>query len=157
MVGNPVMLEEVFSEVYTKFKLNFYKSLFEKIQSRDTSLTTVETYCIEIIYAMNNPTISEFAEFIQISSPNAAYKVNSLIKKGYLKKIQSETDKREYHLQVTDKYMEYYNLSANYVTEVMGRVKKRFSNKELALLEKMLELTADELMPELDGIKDIKL
>ena len=157
MVGNPVMLEEVFSEVYTKFKLNFYKSLFEKIQSRDTSLTTVETYCIEIIYAMNNPTISEFAEFIQISSPNAAYKVNSLIKKGYLKKIQSETDKREYHLQVTDKYMEYYNLSANYVTEVMGRVKKRFSNKELALLEKMLELTAGELMPELDGIKDIKL
>lgn len=151
------MLEKVFSEVYTKFKLNFYKSLFEKIQSRDTSLTTVETYCIEIIYAMNNPTISEFAEFIQISSPNAAYKINSLIKKGYLKKIQSENDKREYHLYVTDKYLDYYNLSANYVTEVMGRVKERFNDEELALLEKMLDLTASELMPELDSIKDIKL
>lgn len=157
MVGNPVMLENVFSEVYTKFKLNFYKSLFQKIQSRDTSLTTVETYCIEIIYAMNNPTVSEFADFIQISSPNAAYKINSLIKKGYLEKIQSENDKREYHLQVTDKYMEYYNLSANYVTEVMERVKKRFSKEELKLLERMLDLTAKELMPELDGIKDIKL
>ena len=151
------MLENVFSEVYTKFKLNFYKSLFQKIQSRDTSLTTVETYCIEIIYAMNNPTVSEFADFIQISSPNAAYKINSLIKKGYLEKIQSENDKREYHLQVTDKYMEYYNLSANYVTEVMERVKKRFSKEELELLERMLDLTAKELMPELDGIKDIKL
>lgn len=151
------MLENVFSEVYTKFKLNFYKSLFQKIQSRDTSLTTVETYCIEIIYAMNNPTVSEFADFIQISSPNAAYKINSLIKKGYLEKIQSANDKREYHLQVTDKYMEYYNLSANYVTEVMERVKKRFSKKELELLERMLDLTAKELMPELDGIKDIKL
>lgn len=157
MVENPVMLEKVFNEVYTKFKLNFYKSLFEKIQSRDTSLTTVETYCIEIIYAMNNPTISEFADFIQISSPNAAYKINSLIKKGYLKKVQSENDKREYHLYVTDKYMDYYNLSTNYVTEVMGRVKERFNDEELALLEKMLDLTANELMPELDAIKDIKL
>lgn len=157
MVENPVMLEKVFNEVYTKFKLNFYKSLFEKIQSRDTSLTTVETYCIEIIYAMNNPTISEFADFIQISSPNAAYKINSLIKKGYLKKVQSENDKREYHLYVTDKYLDYYNLSTNYVTEVMGRVKERFNDEELALLEKMLDLTANELMPELDAIKDIKL
>ena len=97
------MIEEAFIQVYTKFKLHFYKSLFEKIQQRETSLTTVETYCIEIIHAMGNPTIGEFASFIQISSPNAAYKVNSLIKKGYLTKVQSEDDKREYHLEVTDK------------------------------------------------------
>ena len=109
------MLEKSFSEVYMKFKLHFYKSLFEKIQNRETSLTTVETFCIEIIYAMNNPTVSEFAQFIQISSPNAAYKVNSLIKKGYLRKVQSESDKREYHLEVTEKYLNYYNISSSYV------------------------------------------
>lgn len=151
------MLEKVFSEVYMKFKLNFYKSMFEKIQNRDVSLTTVEAYCIEIIYAMNNPTVSEFASFIQISSPNAAYKVNSLIKKGYLRKVQSETDKREYHLEVTDKYMRYYNLSANYLTKVMGRVKEKFNDEELELLERMLKVTADELMPELDEIKNLQI
>lgn len=58
-----------------------FTNLFEKIQNRETSLTTVETYCIEIIAAMGNPTVSEFASFIQISSPNAAYKINSLVKK----------------------------------------------------------------------------
>ena len=46
------MIEEAFVQVYTKFKLNFYKSVFEKIQKRETSLTTVETYCIEIIHAI---------------------------------------------------------------------------------------------------------
>ena len=66
------MVEEAFLQVYTKFKLHFYKALFEKIQKRETSLTTVETYCIEIIDALGNPTIGEFASFIQISSPNAA-------------------------------------------------------------------------------------
>lgn len=151
------MLDEMFTEVYTKFKLQFYKSMFEKIQNREMSLTTGETFCIEIIYAMDNPTVSEFASFIQISSPNAAYKVNSLIKKGYLKKIQSKDDKREYHLEVTDKYMNYYNLNTSYIKKVTGRMEERFSSEQIDILKNMLRVIADELMPELDDIKNIKL
>ena len=147
------MIEEAFVQVYTKFKLHFYKSLFEKIQKRETSLTTVETYCIEIIHAMGTPTIGEFASFIQISSPNAAYKVNSLIKKGYLTKVQSEDDKREYHLEVTDKYKDYYNLSTNYVKKVTERMKERFTRDELVLFEKLLGIISSELMPEVENVK----
>ena len=79
------MLEEVFTRVYTKFKLHFYQSVFSRFQNREASLTTVETFCMEIIYALERPTVNEFASFVQISPPNAAYKVNSLIRKGYLK------------------------------------------------------------------------
>ena len=89
------MLEEVFTEVYNKFKLHFYKKLFERLDDRETSLTTVETFCMETIYAMQEPTVNEFATFLGISTPNAAYKVNSLVKKGYIEKIQSMDDKRE--------------------------------------------------------------
>lgn len=142
------MIEEAFITVYTKFKLHFYKSLFEKIQQRETSLTTVETYCIEIIHAMGTPTIGEFASFIQISSPNAAYKVNSLIKKGYVRKVQSEDDKREYYLEVTDKYYEYYNMNAVYVKRVTDRMKERFTEEELKVLDKILTVMSSDLMPE---------
>lgn len=151
------MFNREFEKVYMKFKLNFYKSMFEKIQSRDTSLTTVETFCIETIYAMNNPTVSEFAAFLNISSPNAAYKINSLVKKGYLKKVQSEDDKREYHLEVTDKYLSYYNLSTSYIDEVSERIKQRFNDEEIATVERVLRIMSDELMPELDSIGDIKV
>ena len=144
------MVNEALENVYTKFKLHFYKSFFEKIQNRETSLTTVETYCIEIIAAMGNPTVSEFASFIQISSPNAAYKINSLVKKGYLRKIQSKSDRREYHLEVTKKYLDYYNLSSGYVSKVADRMKEEFSQEELMLLEKILKKTSDELMPEVN-------
>lgn len=147
------MIEEAFVQVYTKFKLHFYKSLFEKIQKRETSLTTVETYCIEIIHAMGTPTIGEFASFIQISSPNAAYKVNSLIKKGYLTKVQSEDDKREYHLEVTNKYKDYYNLSTNYVKRVTSRMKERFTREELEMFERLLTIISSELMPEVENVK----
>ena len=144
------MIEEAFIKVYTKFKLHFYKSLFEKIQQRETSLTTVETYSIEIIHAMGTPTIGEFASFIQISSPNAAYKVNSLIKKGYVRKVQSEDDKREYHLEVTDKYYEYYNMNAVYVKKVTERMRERFTKEELEVLDKVLMVMSSELMPEVE-------
>lgn len=151
------MFNKEFVKVYMKFKLKFYKSLFEKIQSRETSLTTVETFCIETIYAMDNPTVSEFASFINISSPNAAYKINSLIKKGYLRKVQSEDDKREFHLEVTEKYLSYYNLSTSYIDEVTERIKSRFSEEEIETVEKVLRVMSEELMPELDDIRNIKV
>ena len=134
------MLEEVFSEVYNKFKLHFYKKLFERLGDRETSLTTVETFCMETIYAMKSPTINEFATFLGISTPNAAYKVNSLVKKGYLEKIQSEDDKREFHLRPTKKYFDYYDVSNAYRSKVMERAAERFSEDELKKLEEMLTI-----------------
>ena len=88
------MMRDAFDSVYTKFKLHFYQKVFERWEDREATLTTVETFCMEIIYAMKNPTVNEFASVANLSSPNAAYKVNSLVKKGYLRKIQSKEDKK---------------------------------------------------------------
>ena len=41
------MLEEVFQEVYTKFKLHFYQSVFQRFATREATLTTVESFCME--------------------------------------------------------------------------------------------------------------
>ncbi|MBE5937832.1 MAG: MarR family transcriptional regulator [Lachnospiraceae bacterium] len=144
------MLQEAFSNVYRKFKLHFYTKVFERFQDREASLTTVETFCMEIIYSLNNPTINQFAQVVNISSPNAAYKVNSLIKKGYINKVQSKTDKREYHLEVTQKYMDYYNISYNYMSVVMKRIEERLDPEEIKTMVKILEVMDSELMPEID-------
>ena len=143
------MLRDAFFNVYTKFKLHFYKEIFQRFQTREASLSTVETFCMETIMALGKPTINEFASFMCISSPNAAYKVNSLIKKGYIRKVQSETDRREYHLEVTQKYIDYYNISASYMVEVMDRISQRFSPEECKKLEEMLVVVSHELMPEI--------
>ena len=105
--------------------------------------------------ALGKPTVNEFASFMCISSPNAAYKVNSLIRKGYLRKVQSEEDHREYHLEVTQKYIDYYNISASYLEEVMTRIARRFTPEECGKLEEMLEIVSHELMPEVQ-IPDVK-
>jgi DNA-binding MarR family transcriptional regulator len=142
------MLTEAFFRVYTKFKLHFYQEIFRRFQDREASLTTVETFCMEAIQALGSPTVNEFASFMQISSPNAAYKVSSLIRKGYLRKVQSTQDRREYHLEVTEKYMDYYNISTSYLETVMSRITERFPAEECARLEEMLTIISRELMPE---------
>lgn len=144
------MLRNAFSTVYTKFKLHFYMEIFERFQTREASLTTVEVFCMETILALGRPSINEFATFMRISSPNAAYKVNSLIKKGYIRKVQSETDRREYHLEVTQKYIDYYNISSQYTDMVMDRICERFSPEECKKLTEMLEIVSHELMPEVN-------
>lgn len=148
--GPYAMLKYAFFNVYTKFKLHFYQEIFRRFQDREASLTTVETFCMETIQALGNPSVNEFASFMRISPPNAAYKVNSLIKKGYIRKVQSPEDRREYHLEVTQKYIDYYNISTTYVVEVMDRIAKRFSPEDCAKLEEMLNIVSRELMPEVE-------
>ena len=144
------MLVQKFSDVYMKFKMHFYQKVFERIQEREATLTTVETFCMEMIYALDNPTVAEFANFANISAPNAAYKVNRLVKKGYLRKVQSKDDKREYHLEATEKYINYYNISYGYMQVIMDRINNRLSSEELEVLDRVLEIIDKELMPEIN-------
>ena len=144
------MLEQAFQDVYTKFKLHFYQNVFQRFATREATLTTVESFCMEGIMAMGAPTIAEFSRMMQISTPNAAYKIGSLVKKGYVEKIQSTTDRREYNLRPTQKYIDYYNISYSYLHTVVERARERFSPEDCAKLEEMLTIVSDELMPELD-------
>ncbi len=138
--------KDLFQEVYTQFKMHFYQAIFKNFESREATLTTVETFCMEVICALGRPTVKEFADFLGMSSPNAAYKVNNLVKKGYLRKVNSEVDRREYYLEVTEKYMNYYNVSTSYVDEVMDRVEKRMSVQEWANFKHTLEVILKELV-----------
>ena len=140
------MLENAFNEIYTKFKLNFYRGIFWRFGERESSLSASEAFAVEVIYALEAPTISQFAEFLQISQPNATYKVNNLIRKGYIEKINSSVDKREYHLRTSEKYENYYAISQSYVNTVMQRIRERFSEEETKQLEDMLTIISRELM-----------
>ena len=142
------MLEQSFTEIYTKFKMSLYAKIFKEFDKDVEALSAIEVLCVEIIYALGSPTINEFATFAKLSAPNAAYKVNSLIKKGYINKIQSQTDKREYHLEVTDKYMKNYGVTYDYIGTVMKRIRDRLTEEEVDELEKSLDVISSELMPE---------
>ncbi len=141
------MLEQKFAEVYTKFSCT---SIWRRLSaSRGGSQPD---HGGDLCHGDHPGAGGTYGKrvclLMKISSPNAAYKVNSLIKKGYVVKVRSESDKREYHLRPTQKYLDYYNISNDYIQTVMGRVVRRFSPAECAQLEEILTVLSRELMPE---------
>ncbi len=142
------MVDKSFVEIYDKFKLKFYRSVFELVREREGSLSAMEAFSLEVINMLSEPTVGQFADFLNISQSNATYKVNSLIKKGYLERQNSQTDRREYHLVLSEKYYNYASLMSSYEMQVIERIKKRFSKEDLENLDRMLKIISTELMPE---------
>ena len=142
------MLDKSFTQVYDKFKLQFYRKIFELVRERDGSLSAMEAFSLEVIKMLGQPTVGQFADFLRISQSNATYKVNSLIKKGYLERENSQTDRREYHLILSEKFYNYMGLLSSYETVVMERIKERFSPEDVDKFSRMLNIISSELMPE---------
>lgn len=150
------MIEENFTAVFDKFKFQFFRKIFESVRERDGSLSAMEACSLEIIDLLAAPTIGEFADFLNISQSNATYKVNSLMRKGYLVRQNSETDRREYHLVLSEKYYKYMELLTSYEDTVCQRIQDRFSEDELAVFDRILKTISDELMSECKVIDEKK-
>ena len=145
------MLEKSFTEVYDKFKLHFYRKVFELVRERDGSLSAMEAFSLEVINMLGQPTVGRFAEFLNISQSNATYNVNNVIKKGYLERQNSRTDRREYHLVLSEKFFNYMSLLSSYELTVMQRIQERFPREDVEKFSAMLEVISAELMPECEN------
>ncbi len=143
------MLEKAIAELYEKLTLHFYRSIYDGFATQESSLTASETFFTEVIHALDRPTIKEVSEFLNVTQPNITYKVNKLVKKGYIDRIPSKADKREVYLEVTDKFFEYYNVKTAYLKLVISRAKQYFPDEDLEHFEYMLHTISAELMPEI--------
>lgn len=133
------MIKESILELYHKFRLMSYKCLFNKVQEHDGSLSATEAFAADVIYLLDKPTITQFAEYIGISQPNATYKVNNLVEKGYVKKVPSVTDRREYRLEMSDKFVKYYTDYTEEFSCGLERIQEQFSPAELENFKKVLD------------------
>lgn len=128
------MLSQEFQNVYNIFKMNFYASMC----ANSKELTMQEAFSLDIIYMLGQPTILEYAKYMGISQPNATYKINQMIDKGYLIKEVCKEDKRAYRLKVTKKFLACYRDNDRYIKKTLGDIENMFTKEEVQLLEKML-------------------
>lgn len=149
-------MEKAFQEVYNRFKLHFYRHIFGTLNSSEAELTVMEALAAEVIYAMGEPTMSQFAAAVGISAPNATYRIQSLVKKGYVERIASKTDRREQHLRVTQKFIEFYAINEEYISVISARIADRFPQKDTEKFEKLLRTLSSELMPEVTAELDTR-
>ena len=133
------MLVKEIIDLYKKSRLLTYQQMFGRIREKDGSLSATEAYAVDVIYLLGNPTITQLAETLGISQPNATYKVNNLVNKGYVIKTVSEDDKRECHLSVSDRFYKYYGNSTDFIQEAAAVLEKQYSPEELAQFSSMLQ------------------
>ena len=147
-----MMLEKML-KTFQKLRLEFYRKIFTRVRERDGSLSAMEVFSLEIIYVLGIPTIGQFARFIGISQSNATYKVNSLMKKGYIIRQPSQEDGREYNLELSEKFYGYSDMLEENVRTITRNVLEQLTPEEIAVIDK----AADILNKELDaraGLRD---
>ena len=132
------MLSQEISELYKKSRLRTYRAMFGRIREKSGSLSATEAYAVDVIYLLDSPTITQLAETLGISQPNATYKVNNLVAKGYVCKSISEDDKRECRLTVGERFFKYYGNSTRFIDEAVEALRADYSDAELKTFEKML-------------------
>ena len=127
-------IADAVSELYKNLRLSHYRNLFGQLREKAGSLSATEAFSAEVIYLLDRPTIGEFADFIGISQPNASYKVNSLVTKGYLERVSNDDDHREAHLHVTKKFLDYYGRQLPDMKSAVSSAVSSFTEQEVQLL-----------------------
>lgn len=139
------MLYESVLQLYRRLRLDGYRKLFGAVQEREGSLSAIEAFSADLINLLDSPTLSQFADYVGISQPNATYKVNALVSKGYVEKTVSKPDRREVRLKTGGKFARYFDEDRPKIQAAAEKVSAQFSETEIdaacrvldALLETM--------------------
>lgn len=144
------MLRDEISRLYRQFRLLHYRKLFGRIRERDGSLSATEAFAADVIFLLDEPTVTALADTLGISQPNATYKVNNLTAKGYVHKTASEDDRRECRLQVSEKFHSYYDSSDSFLQPALEKLRSEYTEAELKKFETMLA-SLNEAVADADG------
>lgn len=94
-----------FSELYDKVLNRYQKS---PLRGNDyPKLSANEEHYLGILYGLGRTRLTAFAEKAAISKPAATRIIQGFLKKGYLTKTLSQTDKRVSYLELTPDYKEH--------------------------------------------------
>lgn len=74
-----------------------------KQESELKGMTAKQLNCIEFIHEMENPTLSELAKKLEISKASVSVMIDRLSENNYVKRVQSDNDRRSAHVHLTNK------------------------------------------------------
>ena len=142
------MLGETFAQLFRKYRLFCYRKLFAAVREKPGSLSATEAFSADIIHLLGSPTVSQFAETIGISQPNATYKINNLVAKGYVEKVPSPGDRREIRLQPAEKLRKYMERGEGGLEQAVQTLQKTYTDQQLELAARVLTTLLDEVEEE---------
>jgi DNA-binding MarR family transcriptional regulator len=68
-----------------------------------SDLSLRQIYYLETVARLKNPTPTELARRLKVSKPSASAAIEHLAQEGYVDKVQSDDDRRSFHVHLTEK------------------------------------------------------
>ena len=130
-------------EVLTHRIEEYERRIIEKCDL--TNLSSRQLYYLDEIYHLEQPTLTELAEKIDVSKPSATALVYKLENSGYIKKIRSDEDKRSFHIMLTVKGKKLAALHDNIHYRFAEMMEHCLTETELKQLIKLLEKVIEKL------------
>lgn len=124
-----------FIQLYRRMRLAIYRRLLR----RTGQLSAADAFAADIIYLLEQPTLTQFAGEMGISQPSASYRVNDLAQKGVVEKVTSPRDRRECRLRVGAEYRKKTLDAPGRVEALMGELTRRFTRQELETTAAVLD------------------
>ncbi|WFD10733.1 MarR family winged helix-turn-helix transcriptional regulator [Tepidibacter hydrothermalis] len=117
-----------------------HKRYIEKIMSKQefSRFSINHMYYLEYIYTLNNPTFSQLAEALNVTKPSVTAMIKKLTDKGYVEKMNSQYDKREFHIYLTDRGKEILNAELEVYKHFTEKISKYLSEDEIELFSKLI-------------------
>ena len=148
------MLKDSLLQLYRWLRLDTYRCIFGSVKEREGSLSATEAFSADVIHLLDTPTLKQFADCIGISQPNATYKVNMLVEKGYVKKLTPSSDRREIKLTVDEKFNRYYDENSRRITSAIEQLHTQFSEEEIVLADRVLGTLVENLKEKEEEMKN---
>lgn len=139
------MDDKLLEDIITMTNINFYTRIFSNFEKREASLTYTESMIVNIIDSLEEPTVNKLVGILNVSQPNISYKINTLVSKGYVRKVKSKDDGRKFILKLTERYEAYKETAFAFTDEVMENLKDSLTSEELENIYKSLRLIRDEM------------
>lgn len=72
-------------------------------QSELASLSGRQLFYLDEIFHLQNPNLTKLAEKMKVSKPSVTLIIDKLVKRGLVKRVRSQEDRRSYNLYLTAK------------------------------------------------------
>ena len=94
---------------------------------------------LETIARMGQPTFSELADQLKVTKPSITNLVGKLIGMGYVKKVQSNEDRRVYRIEMAPKGEQFTEMHANMHRLIAHKLTENLSATETGQLVTVLQ------------------
>ncbi len=109
------------------------------------NLTPTQVHYLDAIFHLESPTISDLASHLNVSKPTVTFAINNMEKLGYVKKSQSEEDRRFFSIHLTSMGKKLAKLHDDIHKNYAEIFKHVLDKHELKTLENLLTKVLSEI------------